>query len=229
MSAGAPSRLRHVEISRVAPEPPGRGPQRAGWFQTGGVVFAYSDLEAAHIHLHHFRTEDALNVVHAELSLRDARFEHVASDALDGDFITGSIERVLIEDAGGDGLDFSGSRVALREIRAVDVADKAVSVGEASEVSVEGLTVVRGRFGLVAKDGSRVDAQRVTIDDTWVGIAAFTKKNEYGPAVLHVREMRLRGKGFGHLAQAGSRVTLDGRRLPVRQFESADLYAQLRR
>ena len=95
--------------------------------------------------------------------------------------------------------------------------------------TVEGLSVAGGRFGLVAKDGSRVSAARVEIDDAWVGIAAFTKKQEYGPAELHVRDMRLAGKSFGHLAQAGSLVTLDGRRLPVRQFDSADLYAQLRR
>jgi hypothetical protein len=219
------SRIRHLRMSGVHPAEGLRGPAREGWFQTGGLVFAGSDLHAEGLHLEDFGTEDALNVVSAELVLRNSTIRRVASDALDGDFITGRIEGVEVIDAGGDGFDFSGSRVALEDLRTDGVKDKAVSVGERSEVSLRGLAARRGRFAVVAKDGSRLHARDVAAEDVWVAMAAYTKKGEFGPANLEVANLQLTRQTFSHLAQEESTVVLDGRRLSTREFDSEDLYA----
>jgi hypothetical protein len=225
LGADRRSTLRHVRIAHVMPRPRSLGPRREGWLQTGGLVFGYSDLVASHLHLHDFGTEDGLNVIGARLELEEALFERVASDALDGDFVTGHVARTSIRDAGGDGLDFSGSRVELRDIATERVRDKAVSVGEGSEIALAGLQTRGGRFAVVSKDGSRVEAEGIDVDDTWVALAAFTKKTEYGAAQLHARDLSLAGRSFAHLAQDESVITLDGARLPARRFDTADLYA----
>jgi hypothetical protein len=226
LEAGRPSRLSHVRFEKVAPRPGERGPRRLGWMQTGGVVFAESDLEARDVHFRGFATEDTLNVVRARVELADLVFEDAASDAFDGDFVEGSVERIALRDVGGDGVDVSGSRLSLRDVVAVNVADKAISVGEESRLSVEGLETRGGSFAIVAKDGSEVQARDLDVAETWVALAAYTKKAEFGPARLDAERLRLRGRSFTHLAQTGSHITLDARRLPVRSFDSDELYAR---
>ena len=58
-----------------------------------------------------------------------------------------------------------------------------------------------------------------------MALTAYTKKLEFGPARLDATGLELDGRSFSHLAQAGSLITLDERRLPTRSFDVADLYA----
>ena len=183
-------------------------------------------MQGSHLLFRDFGTEDALNVVRAHVELSDLRFENAASDAFDGDFIEGHIERVSLHEIGGDGIDLSGSQVRLHDVEAVNVSDKAISVGEGSRVVVEGLATRAGSFALAAKDGSLVEARNLSVADTWVALAAYTEKAEFGPARLDVHGLEVSGRSFTHLAQTGSQITLDARRLPVRSFDSDDLYAR---
>lgn len=219
-----PSRLTHVRIAGVQPLAGTRGPERRGWMQTGGVVFAGSDLFASNLRFDDFGTEDALNLIQSHVEIENVRFRSTTSDALDGDFVRGRIHGVSLERIGGDGIDLSGSRVELRDIRADSVTDKAVSIGEGSRVVLDGLTTRRGAFALVAKDGSDVSASDVSASRTTIALGAYTKKNEYGPARLDVRGLILDDGSFSHLAQTGSEIRLDGRRLAVRRFDGAELY-----
>lgn len=225
LEASDTSTLEHVQFSGVAPNQNAKGPERDGWFQTGGITFAYSDVQGHHIRFIDFQTEDALNVFAAEVSLSDLVFKDVVSDAFDGDFIRGSLADIRIDGAAGDGLDFSGSDLEIRRVHASRVKDKAMSVGEASLIRVNELEVLGGGFGIVAKDGSEVHAENISVRDTRIGLATYTKKSAYGAAKMTVQGYTMAGSSFGHLAQTGSTLVLDGRRLPVRDFDSADLYA----
>ncbi|MGI9590133.1 MAG: hypothetical protein ACR2P8_02100, partial [Myxococcota bacterium] len=225
LGADRRSRIEHARLRGVAPRPGSVGPRRDGWMQTGGVVFVDAPVSIAHVHFEDFATEDALNVLRADVDLRDVVFRRMVSDAFDGDFVRGEIEGAKLEDIGGDGIDLSGSEVVIRDVRARAVRDKAVSVGERSRVSVAGLDSEDGAFALVAKDGSVVDVRDVRTRDIWVALAAFTKKNEFGPAVLTASDLVVSGRSFPSLVQTGSRLTLDGRHVATRSFDSGDLYA----
>ena len=48
--------------------------------------------------------------------MTDTRFEDTQSDAFDGDFVTGTIERCTFLNAGNDGIDVSGSKLAIKDI-----------------------------------------------------------------------------------------------------------------
>jgi hypothetical protein len=220
------SELEHVRFRGVSPSAGARGPRRAGWIQTGGVTFVDTALRAHDVDFEDFDTEDALNVVRGSVSLSELRFTHIASDAFDGDFVDGSIIGIDLEDIGGDGVDVSGSAIALSYVRARGVRDKAVSVGERSHVTVDHLTAIDGAFALVAKDDSEVTATDIRTEDIWIALAAYTKKPEFGPARIEVNGLAVEGRSFPFLVQSGSRATLDGRRLPTRSFDSDDLYAR---
>jgi hypothetical protein len=220
------SEIEHVRFRGVSPSAGARGPRRAGWIQTGGVTFVDSELRIRDTEFEDFDTEDALNVVRGNISLSKVRFAHTASDAFDGDFVDGSIVGIDLEDIGGDGVDVSGSTIALSDVRARGVRDKAVSIGERSHVTVERLTATDGAFALVAKDDSEVTATDVKTEDIWIALAAYTKKPEFGPARIEVNGLTVEGRSFPFLVQTGSRATLDGRRLPTRSFDSEDLYAR---
>lgn len=220
------SELDHVRFRGVSPSAGARGTRRAGWIQTGGVTFIDSALRAHDTHFEDFDTEDALNVVRGSVWMSEVRFANTTSDAFDGDFVDGSIVGIDLEDIGGDGIDLSGSAIALSDVNARGVRDKAVSVGERSHVTVEGLTAINGAFALVAKDDSDVTAAHIKTDDVWIALAAYTKKPEFGPARIEVEDLSVQGQSFSFLVQTGSRATLDGRRLPTRSFDSEDLYAR---
>ncbi|MBW2494262.1 MAG: hypothetical protein JRE43_05890 [Deltaproteobacteria bacterium] len=226
IGANPTSVLEHVRFRGVAPSAGARGLRRAGWTQTGGVTFVDSAVKIRDAEFEDFETEDALNVVRAHLSLNEVRFAHTASDAFDGDFVTGSAAGIDLEEIGGDGVDVSGSAIALTDIRARGVRDKAISIGERSRVTVERLTAVDGAFALVSKDDSEVSATDVKTEDIWIALAAYTKKAEFGPARIEVDGLAVEGRSFPYLVQTGSRARLDGRRLPTRSFNSEDLYAR---
>jgi hypothetical protein len=190
------------------------------------VTFIDSALRAHDTHFEDFDTEDALNVVRGSVWMSEVRFANTTSDAFDGDFVDGSIVGIDLEDIGGDGIDLSGSAIALSDVNARGVRDKAVSVGERSHVTIEGLTAIDGAFALVAKDDSDVTAAHIKTDDVWIALAAYTKKPEFGPARIEVEYLSVQGQSFPFLVQTGSRATLDGRRLPTRSFDSEDLYAR---
>jgi len=164
--------------------------------------------------------------VRSSVSLSDVRFARVASDGFDGDFVNGSIVGIDLEDIGGDGVDVSGSAIALTDVHARSVRDKVVSVGERSHVTVEHLTAFDGAFALVSKDDSEVTATDVAVEDVWIAVAAYTKKPEFGPARIEVEGLAVEGRSFPYLVQTGSRASLDGRRLPTRSFDTDGLYAR---
>ena len=68
--------------------------------------------------------------------LNSVFIDNTLSDGLDLDFSKGSILHSERSNIGGDALDFSGSKVILRNTKANNVKDKAVSAGERSDVDI---------------------------------------------------------------------------------------------
>lgn len=224
MSAPGLSVVEHAQFSKVGAAEGLVGPSRRAWFQTGGVNFVESDLLMRHVHFEDFTTEDALNVFRAKLRFESVSFRKVRSDAFDGDFVEGQVTDFRATEIGGDGFDVSGSRIVLSRAIVEDAADKAVSVGENSVLELKDLKVKGGRFGLVAKDGSRVTASGLSCRDTAIAVAAYVKKPEYPSPRMAIEKLTLQGGSFPHMVQKGARVILEGRRLPSRRFNVRKLY-----
>ena len=186
------------------------GIMRGGWMLTGGVTFFESDVTMRHVEFADQRGEDALNVIRAAVELHDCVFADCRSDAFDGDFVTGCINACRFEDVGGDAVDVSGSTIAIDGLRAVRVADKALSVGERSEVTARNIIVQTAGIAVASKDASRTRVAELIVRDAQVGLAAYVKKPAFGPASIRAEGVEFADTQRPVLVQTGSSVVIDG-------------------
>ncbi len=199
---------------------------RAGWTTTGGVTFYRSPLTLSHCNFHGSLAEDTLNVIGSRVECRDSRFSKAVSDAFDGDFVTGLFERCEFRDIKGDGLDVSGSReLVITGLRAVKMGDKALSIGEGSDVVASDIVAEDCRFGPVSKDRSRLVLKGARLSNCEYGLAAYQKKAEYGPAQLEATGVSFENIKHQLLCQQGSRLTVNGKQAPEQSVDVEALYA----
>lgn len=199
-----PSTLEHVRFAGLA------APRGAGWAFTGAVTFYQSPVTLRAVDFVANRdSDDALNVVRGDFTLTEGRFLDTPGDAIDVDFGSGTVAGCRFERIGGDGIDTSGSTLTLTRLVLTDVGDKALSVGEASRVRFQDLTIERSALALVSKDDSELSGHGVVLRDCGVGFAAFRKKPELGPASLDVGDYQATGVTTLYQLEPGSQLILD--------------------
>lgn len=185
-------------------------PGKGDWRITGAVTFYESDVEIKRSAFRHARAEDALNIVRSKFRIIGSSFSDVASDAIDLDFADGSIIASEFKDCGNDCIDTAGSEVALKEIKINGAGDKAVSVGEKSNVSVADMDIRRAEIGLASKDSSKIAANGVSIVDGSVGLAGYQKKKAFGPSVIEINSLRTHNLKTDYLLEQHSLISVDG-------------------
>ena len=216
-----PSHWTHVHVLRTG------GFRREGWTLPAGVVFRRADISMESCRLAYNRTEDALNIIRSQFTLRDVEIVDSVSDALDADFSEGRIEGGRIWRTGGDGIDVSGSQVHLSEVQLSEIHDKAVSVGERSRLTASGLVISRSGTAFVSKDRSRGEIRDSRISEiAHTALMAYAKKVEYGPAELEANENAITRVQRVAMAQTGSRVVIDGRSIPTEDVDIDRLYKE---
>jgi len=199
------SSLYNVEVRGTA------GVERQGWMATGGVTFYESPVLLDHSRLLGSFAEDTINVVRSRFTFRDSEFGEAASDAFDGDFAVGRIERCAFHDVRGDAIDVSGSNITAQDISLLRVYDKGVSAGESSIVGVTGARALDVGLPFVSKDLSSLTATEIRIGRAWTaGFAAYVKKLEYGTASIRALQVAFEDESTQVLVQEGSEVTIDG-------------------
>jgi hypothetical protein len=104
-------------------------------------------------------------------------------------------------------------------VRVRRFGDKAVSAGEHSLVEAHDLHIADGRIGVASKDRSTVELRDVVMDGLDIGLAAFMKKSEYGPAEMHIDGVDMNNVVRPVLVQNGSRVVLDRKLQPSEEFD----------
>ena len=218
---GASSKLSHVQVIGTT------GFRLDGWNMTGGLTFDESRVDLDHVSFLRTTAEDALNLIRSRFTISNCTFEDTRSDAFDGDFSHGTMTGGVLQRIGGDGIDFSGSEIDVRGTVFRNIRDKAVSVGEASVFSAEDLLIENAGTGLVSKDSSttRIRDSRMS-EIVYVGMMAYVKKPEYGPAVLYADNVEIHGTGEAALAQTGSTVVVDGLEIPAVDLDVDALYEQ---
>lgn len=220
LGAGSPSLWEHVVVTDT------RGVERGGWILTGGITFHESPISLLRSRIARSSAEDGLNVLRARLEIRETEFEDLASDALDGDFVTGLIESCRFRRVGGDAIDVSGSRIRIRRVDLREIGDKGISAGEGSHVEAEEVRALDVGIAVASKDLSSVSLRGATIErGRRFGLAAYTKKREYGPGSIEAMDLEFRDTLHEAVAQTGSHVRLDRRTVEARELDVEALYA----
>ena len=206
MQAGEKSVWRHVNVRDT------NAIRRGGWMMTGGVNFFGSPVELHACRFDDAHGEDALNIFGVECLLDGVVIDTVASDAFDGDFVTGLIIRSEFLNSVEDAVDVSGSDITVRDCRFSSIGDKGVSAGENSQVHVFDCTVESASIAVASKDFSRVDVHGLDIWSTLnYGFAVYIKKAEFGPSSVIAENVTLGAMGRGDaIVQETCALTLNG-------------------
>ena len=199
------------------------------WVVTAGVTFYESDVYLKNVTFSENRCEDALNIIRSTFDLMEVDIKNAISDGLDADFsngaVTGGIFKNLGYAGGGDGIDLSGARVTITGTQFLNIADKAISVGEESYLTSDKLSIQNVGVGIVSKDGSHATVQNSKIMGTKLaGLMAYTKKPIYPAATLHAKDITFKNSTPNALVQNGNEVILGGTLVEPSEFDIKNLY-----
>ena len=220
VESAARSEWKHVVVRNTG------GFRRGSWTLPGGVVFRQTRVDLESCSLQTSLADDALNLIRSSFRLRDVDVSNAASDAIDFDYSEGSVERGTISFAAGDGLDLGGSRATLRDVHLTEIDDKAISVGERSELSADRIRVVRTSIGIASKNSSQAAIRDSVFDNvSLVGLIAYRNRAEYEPGVIVSNGNEFRRTTRVALAETGSRIVVDGAETRVEDVSIASVGA----
>ncbi len=155
----------------------------------------------------------------------DVLIVDTASDAFDGDFVTGTVRNSRFVRIGADGVDVSGSRITVRDTQFRQLGDKGMSIGEHSEAKAYNIVVDNAKMGAAAKDLSKVTIRTARISNTHVaGFAAYEKKAEYGPGTLSADGVIFNNAKPQALVQEGSSMTVNGEKVKSKKLDVKTMY-----
>jgi hypothetical protein len=221
LNANSPSIWDYVTVENAS------AVEQNGWSLTGGVTFHESPIHLDHSRIRDSRGEDGMNIIRSKFDIARSEFGGGVSDALDLDFAQGTIRDCSFHDMGGDGIDASGSDVDVERVKLLNIADKGISVGEASQLTAREVQMENVGLGAVSKDLSSVTIDDATIVNAGTaGLAAYIKKPAYGPATLSARDIRFVEMPPERytLVQTGSWIELDGRHIEGTDVDVDALY-----
>jgi hypothetical protein len=214
--------VRHAEISRIS------GRQEGPLRPTGALSIYKSNVLMSDVVIDNIHTEDALNLIDVTFNINNLEISNSRSDALDLDFSNGAITNFSFKNINGDGLDTSGSNVLVADYIATNIRDKALSIGEESNLRGERIRISNTGVGIAVKDSSVATITDVYLED--IGLAAgmtYSKKNIYeSPAKLEIGEYENSSSihQYRYIRQNGSTLKLNGNSIPTEKLDVEELY-----
>jgi Right handed beta helix region len=194
---------------------------------TGGTTFYKSNVNMKNVDILNGQAEDALNIINSTFTIDNVTINGAISDGFDSDFSNGEIIDSDFLNIEGDAVDFSGSRVQIKNVRISDVHDKAVSVGESSEVEVSNSTIKRVGVGIASKDGSRATARNVSISSFELSAAmAYIKKDFFGMPNLALENCSVEDSNSAYISQVGTTLTVDNKIITPKILDVDKLYQE---
>ncbi|MAT44249.1 MAG: hypothetical protein CL609_18110 [Anaerolineaceae bacterium] len=185
------------------------GIEREGWILTGGITFYRSNITLDHVFIGNNQTEDAINVIHSEFHFLNSEFANTFADAFDSDFSAGEIVNCDFHDIAGDAVDVSGTKASVENTRLVSIVDKAISVGEVSNILVKNVSIDQVGIGIASKDRSTVVVEGSEINNaSFAALAAYIKKPVYGPASIEAADIQLNNNKQNAIAQTDNVILL---------------------
>ncbi len=200
-----------------------RGFEMPGWRQPAGLLFHRANVALENVAISDSCADDAINLIRSKVIINNVQINNSCTDAIDIDASTGTLSALQLQKAGGDLLDISDSTVSLADSAFSGAGDKGISVGEQSDVTIADITVSDSAIGLAVKDLSDVSISKAQLTSLDIGLMAFQKKAEYGPAVLQGYELQI-DAGQRYVLENGSSIALDEEELPATPFDLSDHY-----
>lgn len=204
LNANGISELNYVNFENLS------YPKVKDWMISGSVNFYKSDSILSNIVISSNDAEDAINSISSNFDLNNIQFNNIKSDALDIDFGTGKIKNSNFNQVGNDAIDISGTTINLDNIHISNIGDKAISAGEVSSISGSNIDIRGAEIAIASKDGSSVTLNKVTIQNTKLGLTAFQKKSEYSQASININNLTTTNVKRMHAIEISSTINING-------------------
>lgn len=195
-----------------------------GWGLTGALTFYESDVHLDYITFYRNQCEDALNIVRCEFTLNSSSFDNIYGDAFDSDFSSGTVQHVKFTNIGNDAIDFSGSKILIKNTLVSGAADKGISGGEDSHLTVKDCIIEKANIGIASKDLSVLKVFNTKVLDCNYGFVLLQKKAEYGPAEIYTDGVTLQNSKVKMLIEQGSKVVESGKIIYGKEKNVAKLF-----
>jgi hypothetical protein len=132
-------------------------------------------------------SDDGLNIKNSKVMMTDNAFFDNFGDQVDLDFCEGIVEKnkfymntkVIRQLSETDGLDVSGSKLTVKDNLFENLSDKAVSVGEQSEITLMSNTMLNSNIAVAVKDGSNANILGNLLEGNKVDLTTYIKKLMY--------------------------------------------------
>lgn len=193
---------------------------------TGGVTFYNSHVHISNTQITDTKAEDALNIVNSVFKIEKTKIGNTVSDAFDSDFSNGFVKNSLFFNVGGDAVDFSGSEIYIGHSSFEKVRDKAISVGESTNINLDDININDIGVGIASKDGSTVNAKNIFIQNYKLYAAmTYKKKDFYGQPKLMGQNIRLDSKNTdAFLAQKNTIMFVNDKKIDTKSIDIKALY-----
>ena len=199
------SNFQHVIFKNLS------APSTVGWALSGALTFYNTKVSFSNCQFDGSTAEDMLNIVKSEYTIDNCSFMNTRSDAFDSDFSEGWVANSLFAKCGNDAIDLMSSKCKISNISFKEIGDKGVAAGEKSDLTAKYLVFNEVNIAIAGKDQSALTLNDIAISNTKIGIAAFQKKPEYGPANIQITELSFVGTDTPYLIEIGSVLTVDGK------------------
>lgn len=167
-------------------------------------LYNHKNIKITNSYIHHNSADDGLNIKNANILIENNIFNANMADQVDLDFCIGSvkdnkfIEKSLIKDFdkviiptdnNGDGLDFSGSTIIVKNNEFKGFLDKGISIGEHTWAWINSNIFIQNRSALTAKDQSKVYLSNNNYKDNKISVEMYQKKKIFKhPSVFNINE-----------------------------------------
>jgi len=182
---------------------------QGNWKLTGAVTIYQSQISIENCTFLNTNSEDALNLVRSSFAIENLMVENAVSDGLDADFCIGEVLNSTFVNAANDCLDFSGSKVLVKDCRIDKAGDKGISGGENSEITINGCFIENTNIAVAAKDKTIIDLDSTVINNSNCCYAVYQKKAEYGTAKINVQNGTEKNVSELFLIDAGSTIKIN--------------------
>lgn len=189
---------------------------------TGGLNFINSNVKLTNIFVEKSYSEDAINLVNSNFIISDLDIQNSKSDGIDVDFSEGKISRSKFNDILGDAIDLSGSKISIDNVNIKNIGDKAISVGENTQLEVINANISYSRIGIASKDASNVMGSNINISNCGLfDFAVYQKKKYFSGAILKIETNSSCNKS---LVQLGNELVINNVKITEKNFNVKKLY-----
>jgi len=175
----------------------------------GSINFHQTKVEIKDVSFKNIFSEDAINIFRSNFNIYNVNYTDIASDAIDVDFSEGKINKGRFINIENDAMDFSGSNVEIYDSNFENVKDKLISGGEESNIKISKIYAVNSKSGIISKDGSKVYAKDIFLNNVQIPFAAYQKKTQYDYGLLAVNDFKIDNFLIKFAKDDKSKITLN--------------------